>query len=87
MGIKENNVWEDCICGINKTVHTIECRRNHRRLYLNNFRINERKERKAKHLCASCKSKVKPKLVYPYKCNKCETKDKKYKERIKEKRK
>lgn len=61
-GIQKAQIWDDCICGINKTIHTRECKSNHRKNYLHNFstviRQEQRKERKSKHLCIQCGEKT-----------------------------
>ncbi len=79
---KLNKIWDDCICGINKTVHTMECKINHRANWKHNYFVNVRKalrkERKKKHLCASCGKKVEPKMIYTYRCEDCLDKIRKY---------
>jgi len=76
--------WDDCICH-QQNVHTWECRRNHRKnkvyYYSTVIRKNLRKERKKKHLCASCGNKVKPKIIYSYRCDDCQEKIRDYNRR------
>jgi hypothetical protein len=79
---------EDCICG-NKNVHTPECKRYRRKKYVHQYVTTNRKEqrldRKKKHLCASCGHKVKPKVIYPYRCEGCQDRIRKYDLQRKEK--
>ncbi len=86
--------WKDCICG-NLNVHTLECKRNHRKNYIHYhstvIRKALRKERVKKHLCASCGKKAEKiicphckKIVdYKYRCKKCSQKIEDYNERRK----
>lgn len=76
-------LWSDCICGINRIVHTAECKNNHRQNYIHHFatvvRQEQRKERKEKHLCIQCGEKTqvikcphcKKIIGYRARCKKC----------------
>ncbi len=80
-----SKVWEDCICGM-MNVHTIECKRNHRKNFAHHYsitiRVALRKERVEKHLCAGCGKKAerikcphcKKIIRYKYRCKECNKK-------------
>ena len=64
---------ENCICG-NKIVHSNECKRKN-----SYFRIYEKrkkiwKTRVEKKCCGDCGIQVKPKIIYPARCDKCNKK-------------
>ena len=74
---KEIKIWDDCICGM-MNVHTIKCKRNHRKNWRHHYSTMIRKELRDKRVrnkcCASCGKKVKPKIIFPYRCEDCQNK-------------
>ena len=68
MKLKEEK--EICICG-NNNHHTRECRRNATYQKINKKRREQWAERIKKHLCGDCEIKVKPKTIYPSRCESC----------------
>ena len=45
-----------------------------RSCYFNEKRKEYYQKKKAKHICQDCKEKVKPKIVYPVRCDECRNK-------------
>jgi len=62
-----------CICG-NKIVHSKECLRKNSFEKTYKRRREDRKFLKETHRCYDCKKEVKPKVIYPSRCDCCNQK-------------
>ena len=67
---------EYCICG-NHNHHTRECKRNMTFQKMYKRRRELWAERVKKHLCGDCGIKIKPKTIYPSRCESCNKKSNK----------